>query len=91
MGYFGHVENWLDRFFPEYAEVFKDWEEKASLIMLGEFSTPSEIVGLGVEAIVQRWKKDVKRAVGAKRAEQLMETAKIHRAYQRTLGSKNGN
>ncbi|WP_226887742.1 hypothetical protein [Paenibacillus polymyxa] len=35
-----------------------------------EFPTPGEIVELGAEAIVQRWKKDVKRA------RQLVETAR---------------
>ncbi|MBE0339788.1 IS110 family transposase [Paenibacillus sp. 28ISP30-2] len=70
------VQNWQDRFFPEYTEVFKDWEGKASLITLSEFPTPGEIVELGAEAIVQRWKKDVKRAVGTKRAKQLVETAR---------------
>lgn len=69
------VQNWLDRFFPEYSQVFKDWEGKASLITLGEFPTPGEIVELGSEAIVQRWRKDVKRAVGTKRAQHLMEMA----------------
>lgn len=70
------VQNWQDRFFPEYTEVFKDWEGKASLITLDEFPTPGEIVGLGAEAIAQRWKKDVKRAVGTKRAQLLVETAR---------------
>ncbi|MEK8133171.1 IS110 family transposase [Paenibacillus filicis] len=70
------IQNWLDRFFPEYTEVFKDWEGKASLITLGEFPTPGEIVELGTEAIVQRWKQEVKRAVGAKRAQHLMEAAR---------------
>ncbi|MNC16990.1 Transposase IS116/IS110/IS902 family protein [compost metagenome] len=70
------MQNWQDRFFPEYTEVFKDWEGKASLITLSEFPTPEEIVALGTEAIVKRWKKDVKRAVGTKRAEQLVETAR---------------
>ncbi|OKP83291.1 transposase, partial [Paenibacillus sp. P3E] len=70
------VQNWLDRFFPEYTQVFKDWEGKASRITLGEFPTPGEIIALGTEAIVQRWKKDVKRAVGTKRAQHLMDTAR---------------
>ncbi|WP_212944532.1 IS110 family transposase, partial [Paenibacillus antibioticophila] len=30
----GRVHNWLDRFFPEYRQVFKDWEGKASLVTL---------------------------------------------------------
>lgn len=70
------IQNWLDRFFPEYGGVFKDWEGKASLITLSEFPTPSEIVALGTSAIVRRWKEDVKRAVGPKRAAQLLEAAK---------------
>lgn len=69
------IQNWLDRFFPEYLEVFKDWEGKASLITLVEFPTPQEITEMGATAILKRWKKDVKRAVEIKRAEKLVETA----------------
>src|SRR5690606_11090290 len=68
--------NWLDRFFPEYHRVFKDWEGKASLITLAEFPTPQDIVSHGAYAILKRWKQDVKRAVGMKRAEQLVGAAK---------------
>lgn len=69
------IQNWLDRFFPEYLEVFKDWEGKASLITLAEFPTPQEITALGATAILKRWKKDVQRAVGIKRAEKLVKAA----------------
>lgn len=69
------ILNWLDRFFPEYQQVFKDWEGKASLITLAEFPTPREIVSLGAIAILSRWKQDVKRAVGMKRANQLVQVA----------------
>ncbi|MED1791039.1 IS110 family transposase, partial [Brevibacillus laterosporus] len=69
------IQNWLDRFFPEYSLVFKDWEGKASLITLREFPTPQEIVSLGASTIVSRWKEDVKRAVGSKRAAQLLQAA----------------
>lgn len=48
------IQNWLDRFFPEYRQVFKDWEGKASLITLAEFPTPQEIVSLGSIAILSR-------------------------------------
>ena len=78
------IQNWLDRFFPEYDQVFKDWQGKASLITLSEFPTPSEIMALGADAIVRRWKKDVKRAVGSKRAAQLLEAAKT------SIGLKHG-
>lgn len=69
------IQNWLDRFFPEYQQVFKDWEGKASLITLREFPIPQEIVSLGSFAILARWKQDVKRAVGVKRANTLVQTA----------------
>lgn len=70
------IQNWLDRFFPEYDEVFKDWEGKTSLITLREFPMPSEMVELGVSAIVSRWKKDVKRAIGVKRATRLVAVSR---------------
>ncbi|WP_261381605.1 IS110 family transposase [Paenibacillus cremeus] len=70
------IQNWLDRFFPEYQKVFTDWEGKASLITLAEFPTPQEIVALGSFTILKRWKQDVKRAVGTKRAEKLVQVAR---------------
>lgn len=69
------IQNWLDRFFPEYQRVFKDWEGKASLITFAEFPTPQEIVTLGALVVLKRWKQDVKRAVGMKRAEKLVQAA----------------
>ncbi|OXM82275.1 IS110 family transposase [Paenibacillus rigui] len=78
------IQNWLDRFFPEYQQVFKDWEGKASLITLAEFPTPQEIIRQGASAILKRWKQDVKRAVGMKRAEKLVQAART------TIGLKEG-
>ncbi|GGG20826.1 IS110 family transposase [Paenibacillus aceti] len=69
------IQNWLDRFFPEYQNVFADWEGKASLITLAEFPTPQEIVTLGAFTVLKRWKQEVKRAVGMKRAEKLVQAA----------------
>lgn len=69
------VQNWLDRFFPEYSHVFNSWDGKASLITLREFPLPQEIVSLGAEEILRRWKTQVKRAVGIKRATRLLEYA----------------
>lgn len=78
------IQNWLDRFFPEYQQVFKDWEGKASLIALAEFPTPQEVVALDAFAILKRWKQDVKRAVGMKRAEKLVQAART------SVGLKDG-
>lgn len=70
------IHNWLDRYFPEYRSVFKKWEGKASLVTLKQFPLPADIVHMGAEAIVREWKKEVKGAVGLKRAEQLVHQAK---------------
>jgi len=69
------VQNWLDRFFPEYLQVFKKWDGKASFMTLSEFPLPQEIVSLGAEEILRRWKAQVKRSVGIKRAKKLVEYA----------------
>ncbi len=69
------VQNWLDRFFPEYLKVFKKWDGKASFITLREFPLPQEIVSLGAEEVLKRWKTEVKRAVGMKRARKLVDYA----------------
>jgi transposase len=79
------IQNWLDRFFPEYQQVFKDWEGKASLITLREFPVPQEIVTLGSFAIVERWKQNVKRAIGMKRADKLVQVAKASIGMQEGL------
>ncbi|WP_435921440.1 IS110 family transposase [Paenibacillus sp. DYY-L-2] len=71
----GRIVNWFDRFFPEYTGVFKVWEGKASLMTLREFPLPAEIVAKGSRGVLERWKTDVKRGVGIKRAEKLVAAA----------------
>lgn len=70
------IHNWLDRFFPEYTRVFKDWEGKASLITLQHFPTPQEVVQAGETTLVKVWReKGIKKAVGPKRAALLYRIA----------------
>ena len=79
------IQNWLDRFFPEYTKVFMDWEGKASLITLRECPFPQDLVSLGASGIVSQWKSGgVKRAVGMKRAIRLVATA------EKSIGLKEG-
>jgi transposase len=81
----GRIHNWLDRFFPEYRQVFKDWEGKASLITLNHFPLPQDVVKVGETGVVAVWKgNDVKRAVGPKRAQLLFRKA------QKSIGLKEG-
>jgi transposase len=78
------VDHWLDKYFPEFNDVFANWDGKAALISLAEFSTPEKVLSTGVQQIVAIWKKEVKRAVGIKRAVRLVEAAKI------SIGIKEG-
>jgi transposase len=72
----GRILNWLDRFFPEFQEVFKNWEGKAALMTLKAFPLPTQITEMGPEKILAHWKTQVKRAVGIKRANTLVAAAK---------------
>jgi transposase len=69
------ITNWFDRYFPEYPEVFKDWEGKASLMAMRQFPTPEEIVSVGSRGVLAHWKTEIKQGVGIKRAEQLYAAA----------------
>lgn len=71
------ITAWLDRYFPEYSQVFKDWEGKASQMVLRQFPTPEEIVSLGASGVLTHWKTEIKRGVGIKRAEQLYAAATV--------------
>ncbi len=70
------VQNWLDRFFPEYLTVFKNWDGKTSLSTLKHFPLPEDVLAQGVTGIVPQWRKEVKKAVGIKRAMSLVEAAR---------------
>jgi transposase len=69
------IHNWLDRFFPEYPRVFKDWTGKASLMTLHQFPFPQDIASIGARGVLVHWKTEIKQGVGIKRAEKLYEAA----------------
>ncbi|SHE63121.1 IS110 family transposase [Caloramator proteoclasticus] len=71
------IARWLDIYFPEFEDIFSSWEGKTALLTLRNLSTPSKIVKSTIEDILKLWKTEVKRAVGVKRAELLMEKAQI--------------
>jgi transposase len=67
----------IDEYFPEIVEVFKyPLKGKASMQILKSCPFPSHIIELGVDGIVEEFKKAVKKSVGRKKAQQLFETAK---------------
>lgn len=67
----------LDEFFPEYTEVFKcPLTGKASRHILKICPFPNFILELGIEGVTAEIKKAVKKTVGRKKAEQLVEAAR---------------
>lgn len=76
---------WFAIYFPEYSDVFGDYESKSSMLLLKVACTPEEILELGAENINQIWRDAKLRAVGIKRATILCETAK------RSIGLKKGS
>lgn len=75
---------WFAIYFPEYKEVFRDYEAQSSMLLLKVTCTPKAIVELGAEKINQIWRNAKIRAVGMKRATTLCETAK------QSIGLKKG-
>lgn len=70
------VVRWLDIYFPEFQEIFYSWTGKTALLTLKSFPTPSKIIDLSAEEIVQFWKSNIKKGVGIKHAELLLDAAK---------------
>ena len=80
---YNRVVRWLDIRFPEFTTVFKDWRRNAALITLRSFPTPEKVMEMGVDKIVETWRKQMKRA-SLKRAEALVKAAS--RSVGRTSG-----
>lgn len=76
---------WFAIYFPEYKEVFGDYEAQSSMLLLKVACTPEAIMELGAEKINQIWRDAKLRAVGMKRATTLCETAR------RSIGLKKGS
>jgi transposase len=72
----GRIQNNIQRYFPEFNDVFKDWDGKTALFTLREFPFPSDIREMTTEEVLAQWKTVVKRGVGIKRATKLVEKAK---------------
>jgi len=66
----------LDEYFPEFITVFKHpYAGKASMQILKSCPVPRFILELGVDGVLAEIKKAVKKTVGRKKAQQLVEAA----------------
>lgn len=69
------VHNALDRYFPEFFEVFKDWTGKAALHLLERGYMPQDIRQTSEETLLLEVKQAAKRRVGIKHIQALKKAA----------------
>lgn len=69
------MHNALDRYFPEFLHVFKDWTGKAALHLLDQGYLPEDIVQASEEELLFEVKKSAKRGVGIKKVQLLKQAA----------------
>ncbi|MSS62265.1 transposase, partial [Fusobacterium sp. FSA-380-WT-2B] len=77
------IHRWLSIYFPEYENIYSSIDSKSGFLLLKETPLPKDIVELGSEEIVERWKQTKLRAVGLDKAKKLEEAAK------KSIGCKN--
>lgn len=66
----------MDEYFPEFTKVFKyPFKGKAAMQVMKTCPFPKYILELGVSGVTAEMKKAAKRAVGQKRAQQLVDAA----------------
>ena len=69
------IQGWLQKYFPEYLECYKDWNSTSGLMLLKHAPLPQDIIKLGAGGINQIWRDAKVRAAGMKRAKTLVEAA----------------
>lgn len=59
----GRIHNWLDKYFPEFLTVFKDWSGKMTLATLENIPLPVQLNQMTPERVAEIWSThgDVKR------------------------------
>jgi transposase len=71
------INRWVDIIFPEFRQVFKDVKGKGAIATLRLFPTPKELRSMEAQDIVKKWKTVMKRQPGIKKAQALIQLAKI--------------
>lgn len=69
------IQGWLQKYFPEYFECYKDWDSTSGLMVLEHAPLPQDIIRIGVGGINEIWRNAKVRAAGIKRAMTLVEAA----------------
>lgn len=71
----GQMHNWIDRYFPEFLTVFKNWEGKAALQFLKLNVLPHELVKISDQELLMHLRKAVTRSVGLSKIQALKQAA----------------
>jgi transposase len=71
----GQMHNWIDRYFPEFFTVFKNWEGKAALQLLKLNVLPHELVEFSDQELLTHLRKAVTRSVGLKKIQAIKQAA----------------
>jgi len=66
---------WLDVYFPEFTQVFKDWKGKTARVILELYPTPASIVAAGAEAIFDALRAHLQRRPARKTVDKLVQAA----------------
>ena len=69
------IQGWLQKYFPEYFECYKDWDSTSGLMVLQHAPLPQDIIRIGAGGINQIWRNAKVRAAGIARATTLLEAA----------------
>ncbi len=69
------IQGWLQKYFPEYLECYKDFDSMSGLMVLQQAPLPQDIIKLGAGGINEIWRNAKVRAAGMKRAMTLVEAA----------------
>ena len=51
----GRIHNWLDKYFPEFLTVFKDWSGKMALATLEHIPLPVQLNQITPERVAEIW------------------------------------
>ncbi|XID90363.1 IS110 family transposase [Paenibacillaceae bacterium WGS1546] len=58
------IVRWIDRYFPEFRQVFPDWTVLRSLATLRAFPMPSDLRDLTADEVIAQWRKQGMRRCG---------------------------
>ena len=75
---------WISVYFPEYKGIYTQINAKGGLLILKEAPMPEDIIKLGIDGIIEIWKKAKLRANGRKKA------MVIYNAALKSIGYREG-